>query len=119
MLRTPSICAWHRASTTLAPTERHTAVQCGSAPCTQPKDAEASKPALDPVPDIEWWDVRICVDGASYDAMAAAASGDQFLLRDKITNLVSVSLDCFMCLVCMCLFCSIVEIHPGVWHPCQ
>ena len=57
----------------------------------QPKDADAAKPLLEPIPDMEWWDVRICTDGASYDAMAAAASGDEFLLRDKITNLVSLS----------------------------
>lgn len=59
--------------------------------CLQPKDADAAKPLLEPIPDIEWWDMRICADGASYDAMAAAASGDEFLLRDKITNLVSLS----------------------------
>ena len=59
--------------------------------CLQPKDADAAKPLLEPIPDMEWWDVRICADGASYDAMAAAASEDQFLLRDKITNLVGPS----------------------------
>lgn len=56
----------------------------------QPKEAEPSRPPLEPIPDIEWWDARICADGASYDSMAAAASEDEFLLRDKITNLVSV-----------------------------
>lgn len=54
----------------------------------QPKEAEEARPPLEPIPDIEWWDARICVDGASYDSKAAAVAEDEFLLRDKITNLV-------------------------------
>jgi len=51
-------------------------------------EAEPVRPPLEPVPDIEWWDVRICAEGATYDGMAGAAAEDAFLLRDKITNLV-------------------------------
>ena len=25
------------------------------------------------MPDIEWWDARICADGATYDTLRAAA----------------------------------------------
>ena len=60
-------------------------------------EAEPEQQPQEAVPDIEWWDVRICEEGATYDAIAAAAEaaglGDGFaaaapLLQGKITNLV-------------------------------
>ena len=56
----------------------------------QPAEAEAelTAPLEEPVPVIEWWDARICAEGGTYDAMAAAGSEAPFLLREKISNLV-------------------------------
>lgn len=62
-------------------------------------EAEPAQQPEEPVPALEWWDVRICQEGATYDAMADAweAAGGQGdgsfaaaspLLTGKITNLV-------------------------------
>lgn len=62
-------------------------------------EAEPAQQAEEPVPDLEWWDIRICQEGATYDAMADAwegggGEGDSSfaaaspLLTGKITNLV-------------------------------
>ena len=49
---------------------------------------------LDPIPNVEWWDARILVDGAYPEGLAdgssssAAADGTRGLVRGKVTALV-------------------------------